>query len=246
MELGEYAKKRGFNLGQAEKDYYQNLLLFIIYEKVAKELVFKGGTALSKCYGLSRFSEDLDFSSTKKVELLKIIETGVELFSLRCNIKDKKEHPNGESFKLKIEGPLYKQNERTLCSVSIDVSYRDKILIAPQIRTIGHHMDIIPSFDVYVMNETEIVAEKIHAIMARHSARDLYDLNFLLNKNVEFDKKIIDTKLALRKMEFDILHFEKRCLELKPIWENELKSLVRNVCDFDEVKNNVIAHMKKL
>jgi hypothetical protein len=36
IELGEYAKKRGFNLGQAENDYYQNLLLFIIYEKVAK------------------------------------------------------------------------------------------------------------------------------------------------------------------------------------------------------------------
>lgn len=45
-----------------EKDYWVTLALKIIFEGIPKEYaVFKGGTALSKCYGLiERFSEDID------------------------------------------------------------------------------------------------------------------------------------------------------------------------------------------
>ena len=60
-ELKEYAKATGLNLGQAEKDYFQNILLFIIYQAYSTGVIFKGGTALKKCFGLNRFSEDLDF-----------------------------------------------------------------------------------------------------------------------------------------------------------------------------------------
>ena len=31
-ELREYARLRGLNLGQAEKDYFQNIILFILYQ----------------------------------------------------------------------------------------------------------------------------------------------------------------------------------------------------------------------
>tara|TARA_B110000211_G_C13881376_1_gene465279 strand:+ start:457 stop:729 length:273 start_codon:yes stop_codon:yes gene_type:complete len=45
-----------------EKDYWVALALHLIFkDKIGKETVFKGGTALSKCYGLiERFSEDID------------------------------------------------------------------------------------------------------------------------------------------------------------------------------------------
>ncbi|MCY4487141.1 MAG: nucleotidyl transferase AbiEii/AbiGii toxin family protein [Deltaproteobacteria bacterium] len=49
-----------------ERDYLLSWLLAGIAEKPAlrDNLVFKGGTALKKCYfGEYRFSEDLDFSS---------------------------------------------------------------------------------------------------------------------------------------------------------------------------------------
>lgn len=45
-----------------EKDYYVTLLLEKIVEKIPK-IVFKGGTSLSKCYGIiKRFSEDIDLN----------------------------------------------------------------------------------------------------------------------------------------------------------------------------------------
>ena len=45
-----------------EKDYWVTYALFtIFYNEIGKDTVFKGGTALSKCYHLiERFSEDLD------------------------------------------------------------------------------------------------------------------------------------------------------------------------------------------
>lgn len=45
-----------------EKDYWVTLALHIIFHnEIGSEAVFKGGTALSKCFGIiERFSEDID------------------------------------------------------------------------------------------------------------------------------------------------------------------------------------------
>ncbi len=45
-----------------EKDYWLTYALFTIFNnEIGKDTVFKGGTALSKCYNLiERFSEDID------------------------------------------------------------------------------------------------------------------------------------------------------------------------------------------
>lgn len=51
-----------------EKDYWVTLVLYTIFNnEVGKEIVFKGGTALSKCFGLiQRFSEDIDLVILRK------------------------------------------------------------------------------------------------------------------------------------------------------------------------------------
>jgi predicted nucleotidyltransferase component of viral defense system len=45
-----------------EKDYWVTYALFNIFnDKIGSDTVFKGGTALSKCFGIiQRFSEDID------------------------------------------------------------------------------------------------------------------------------------------------------------------------------------------
>lgn len=45
-----------------EKDYWVTFVLYNLYKsQLGKEIVFKGGTALSKCYHIiERFSEDID------------------------------------------------------------------------------------------------------------------------------------------------------------------------------------------
>lgn len=59
-----------------EKDYWVTFTLHTIFHnKIGSETVFKGGTALSKCFGIiERFSEDIDLVVLRKEE-----ETGNQL-----------------------------------------------------------------------------------------------------------------------------------------------------------------------
>ncbi|WP_157964518.1 nucleotidyl transferase AbiEii/AbiGii toxin family protein [Exiguobacterium flavidum] len=56
------AAKMSLEAFQVEKDYYVSLLLQKLSE-MAPDIVFKGGTSLSKCYDvIDRFSEDIDLT----------------------------------------------------------------------------------------------------------------------------------------------------------------------------------------
>jgi len=71
-----------------EKDYWVTVALQLLFSgEIAKHLVFKGGTSLSKCYGLiKRFSEDIDLvlldvdtlSSNQKKVMLKQVSRSIQ------------------------------------------------------------------------------------------------------------------------------------------------------------------------
>ena len=71
-ELNRISSFKNLSLINAEKDYLQDLILFSIYSKIGKDLVFKGGTALYKLYSLNRFSGDLDFTLINGIDIKKI------------------------------------------------------------------------------------------------------------------------------------------------------------------------------
>ncbi len=244
--LKEYSQKRGMNLGQAEKDYYQNLLLFIIYRTVKGGLIFKGGTALSKCYGLNRFSEDLDFSAIEAMDCRKIVSDGLTSFGVRHKVKEMGKGVESQSFMVKIEGPLYKNSEKTLCSITFETSYRETLVNPPVIKAIGHHMDIIPVFDVLVMSEEEIIAEKTRAVMMRDSARDIYDLCFLIDRGIAPNMGLIEKKLAFANLKYNFNTFSHACKAKRKIWLPELKSLMKNVPDFDACIGKIMSAYGKI
>src|SRR3990167_4165853 len=54
-----------------EKDYHLTRILHEVSKRQIKDLVFKGGTCLNKCYlNFYRLSEDLDFVYNKDVKIL--------------------------------------------------------------------------------------------------------------------------------------------------------------------------------
>jgi predicted nucleotidyltransferase component of viral defense system len=82
----------------------------------------------------------------------------------------------------------------------------------------------------------EILAEKIHALVKRNNARDLYDLFFLL-RFVELNEKIIQKKLKIFKMKFNKEILKRKIEEIKPKWEAELRPfLLTQLTNFDTVK----------
>lgn len=84
------AEYMNIDAGIVEKDYYVTLMLKEISSAVP-DLVFKGGTSLSKCHKvINRFSEDIDLtveydtkpSESKRKNLKKSIVAAIEKYGL--------------------------------------------------------------------------------------------------------------------------------------------------------------------
>lgn len=239
-KIQEYAKLRGYNLGQAEKDYFQEIILFVLYQEFGKELVFKGGTALTKCYGFDRFSEDLDFTVLTKKDYEKIISSGLKKFFLDSEI-EKEDYKDSLKLTIRIQGPLYNGQRNSLCKIILDFSLREKVESEPKIIKIGLHVEEIPFFDVVVMSQEEILAEKIRTLITRNKARDLYDTYYLIKKGVKADHNLIDKKLNFYLMKYSFESLKEAVNKKEFIWLKELKHLVNNVPEFKEVKKTVIS-----
>lgn len=187
-----------------EQDYLLSWMLAGIADTSLKEhLIFKGGTALRKCYfGNYRFSQDLDFTIAgtplPDKELEKLMNSACKqamvlrsLYGDRVQIvcqkyKQKRPHPfEQKAFVIMAQFPW----QRDFCTrIMVDITTQESLLLAPEKLAIIHNdYDEVISDDLYVYRLEEIMAEKIRAIVqysikfhergwGRSRARDYYDL----------------------------------------------------------------------
>jgi len=219
----------------------QHLFLFFLSTHTSNELVFKGGTALQKCYGLNRFSEDLDFTVNKKINLekpLNKIKENFDVFGFPATLKHVKSKLT-KNYKLKIKGPLYNGSERTISSLRIEISLRKDLILKPEVKEIIPAYHDIQPYTVFVMNINEILAEKVRSIMQREKARDVYDLWFLLNKKAKPNIGLIQRKLQIFNLNFDRKIFFTKIHNIKKLWERELNLYVTSLPKFDNVEKDI-------
>ena len=76
---------------------------------------------------------------------------------------------------------------------------------------------------VQIMDEIEIISEKVRAIMTRNKARDVYDLWFLLKKGIKPDMGLINQKLKIYRMKFEFDNFVRLIDEKKATWDMDLR-----------------------
>lgn len=248
-ELENVAKLKRLALTNAEKDYLQDLTLFSIYSNVGKELVFKGGTCLYKIYKLNRFSEDLDFTLNQRLDMEKIshkIVSDLTLLNIKSKIKEVKEYKNELNIRILLNGPLYKGNKETQCFIPLNISMKEKTLLEPKKESIIPMYKELPNFEIFVMQEKEILAEKVRAVLTRMKPRDVYDLWFLLTrKNVTFDHTLINKKLKLYNLKFDIEAFKNRVEKMSGLWKIDLKNFVLGeLQDFDKTKKELFEKIR--
>lgn len=234
-------KKKGLkNKEFIEKEYFQDLILSNIYSST-NFFVFKGGTALYKIYSLPRFSEDLDFSvlgDIKKKEIEEVIETAAK--KCKMKIKSKKEIKDSILFKLSFKGILTKYN-----TLRIDINLKQKVFEYEVKNYISDFVDINP-FSLKVLSLKEMIAEKIHSLLKRTKARDLFDLFFLLRLEKP-EKEIIEKKLKIFGIKFNNELIKKKIKDVEPLWEKELSAFVlTELPEFNVVKNFVIENLSKV
>jgi predicted nucleotidyltransferase component of viral defense system len=249
-ELRKIAELKNLSLVNAEKDYLQELILFSLYSKISNELSFKGGTCLYKIYKLDRFSEDLDFTLTKKMDIKKIINkviADLKLFGIKGKIKEVNEYKNEINIRLLFNGPLYKGGKETQCFIPLNISLKEKIILEAKKEKIIPFYKEIPGFEIFIMDEKEILAEKVRAILTREKPRDIYDLWFLLiRKNIDFDLIIIDKKLRLYNKKFNFNNFIKALNNKKQLWEMDLRNLIiGDLPDFGRITKEIKNKIKK-
>lgn len=246
-ELKRIAKLKGIrNMGYAEKDYLIEIALLSISRNTKDELVFKGGTCMYKFHKLDRFSEDIDFTTKKEIDvdgLLKKITDDLASFGIEAYVKDKKAAFNSVMITIRAKGHLYNGDAKTLASIGVDINLKSSVDLEPVLAKYSPLYTDMPSFSLLIMREDEILAEKIRAIMSRTKARDVYDLWFLLKKGVKFDVDLAKKKLKYYSQEWSFEEFRKHINLKESVWLSELKPLIDIVPDFKETKEYI---MKKI
>ena len=255
------AKKGGKRIPEnvIERDYCISWFLFGLGQSEFKHnLIFKGGTALRRCYyGEYRFSEDLDFSLLKKVTMDEIKKELTPIFNFvkkESNIiftfeKEAPPSKNTYTFYLNYKGPLPKNN-----TVKIDVTFDECFLFDVEereiIKTYEEYEDFLKAtVNCYSLNE--IATEKICALFdsARKEPRDLYDIYYLLEEK-DLDLFVITDEI-FKKMEFKGRPFKERKDNflkkekiLERLWAARLSYQVTALPPFDLVFRRVKLSLK--
>jgi predicted nucleotidyltransferase component of viral defense system len=193
-----------------EIDYLISFVLsgMMSVDALRTHLVFKGGTALRKCYfGDYRFSEDLDFSSYSGVptkdamhdavgeackHAQKLLQEYGPFEVTHERAKEKAPHPFGqECFIIRGKFP-WQTTSPTWTRLKLEISVDEPIMRTPSNCQLIHKYE--EAFDVEVPSYCleEILAEKLRSLLqwagkleekgyAKPRARDYYDLHNILN-----------------------------------------------------------------
>ncbi|MBS3099455.1 nucleotidyl transferase AbiEii/AbiGii toxin family protein [Candidatus Pacearchaeota archaeon] len=177
-------------------------------------------------YSLPRFSEDLDFTLIKELNfdrIMKVIKKDLSNLGVECKIDKIETSSISLSFRVSAKGPLFTKNIET-CYTRIEVSKRGHVDYI-EIKELKSIYPEILGFNVAIMSKTEILSEKVRALLTRNQARDLYDLYFLLRENTKIDFGLIDKKLFYYKKKFSKKEFIKKVKEKESIWKTELNPI---------------------
>ncbi len=239
-DLQRVAKIKGIdNIGYAEKDYFLELILFILSN--FPDIVFKGGTALRKFWNGNRFSEDLDFSGYLSIDTLSDLTKRLDNWGYPAQVREIREYGEGNyTAKIVIHGILYRSEDpRTVCSIRIDVNQKSTVIRLSELQRVVSLYPDIPSFSILVMTRTEILAEKVRALFYREKPQDMYDIYFLL-ATTPIDWYLIQEKLKYNNEIFSFKKIKKKIANMKRRWEIELVPLLSEVPNYNEVEKRVL------
>lgn len=186
-----------------ERDYLLSWILAGICQvpQLSERLVFKGGTALKKCYfGDYRFSEDLDFSALDGIplgdEMERLILEACAAAERSLNeyasteivcerYTEREPHPSGqEAFTIRARFPWHAQAQ---VRARVEVTVDEPVVWPVRRLKIIHEYEEPLDAEIQAYSLEEVIAEKFRAILqhkarleqrqwARSRARDYYDL----------------------------------------------------------------------
>src|SRR6056297_1010827 len=245
--LRQLARELDVRLGYAEKNYVNSWILWAMYtSSYGDNLLFKGGTALSKLYFPEtwRYSEDLDFGvggeyNGSKEELEIALDdasriSGIDFDVTQHRALQTEGYPTHYvDIDIQYSAVLGHKN-----TTSLDIMIDEYVAFDPVRHS--HSYEDVPEFELTAYSLEEIFAEKLRALYQRSQARDYYDLYQMLTE-AEVDNSGILPAFT-RKCEHDGLNIDLRDGlpgekqgEIRDGWQNTLPDLVVDLPEFDRV-----------
>ncbi|MDH7476204.1 MAG: nucleotidyl transferase AbiEii/AbiGii toxin family protein [Microgenomates group bacterium] len=230
-QIFSLVKKHKINETAILREYIQLYFLSRFYDfEKSQKIFFKGGTAIHFLFNSPRFSEDLDFTiEMNEGNFDKFINSFFKLlekeefvsFKERKTIVGKKYLLTYENLKV-ASFPVF---------INLDFSFREKIFYKTK-SIIKTDFPVIFRSYVYHPEKKELLAEKIRAFLTRTVGRDLYDLWFLLNQNIEIDEKLVLEKL--RYYDIEKFNFDMIKQKLKKLNKNDFVKDLKPFVTFSE------------
>ncbi|MCD6277053.1 nucleotidyl transferase AbiEii/AbiGii toxin family protein [candidate division WOR-3 bacterium] len=145
-----------------------------------RNLVFYGGTMLRLCYGLNRFSVDLDFSLRNKVDTSEFFGALLDDLKLSYVVVDSAN--KFYTILYEIKSPTYPR--------SLKIEIRKEIKDVRVERAIAYSRFTNRQVMVNVVSLLDMMVLKIEAFISRKEIRDLFDIEFLLKRGISLPEDI--------------------------------------------------------
>ncbi len=142
--------------------------------QILKYLVFCGGTMLRLCFGLNRFSLDLDFRLRKDIDIDKLFENLKDGLSAYYKLRDAANKFYTLLFEIKS-----KDFPRNL---KIEIRKETGKIKTEQMIAYSRYSNVQVFLRVFSLDE--MMKAKIKAFLDRKEIRDVFDMEFLLRKGI--------------------------------------------------------------
>lgn len=252
-ELTRKAFDWGVDAMVVDLDYSLGWFIAALYNASpqASHLRFKGGTCLRKCYfGDYRFSEDLDFTATSRIDPGRIERwtreaarwsadnDGPDFEAAPVRVETVRDEYGGETYQVRLyfRGPLRWSGSPR--AIRLDIT-RNEVLVSPaESRALIHpysDADLIVASTIPCYAPAEIMAEKLRAIGGQRRyavSRDLYDIHHLVASGLTVSEvaPMLARKFSARDVDLDSLtvqHLTDRQEHFREDWRRQLSYLVQ-------------------
>ena len=132
-------------------------------------------------------------------------------------------------------------NPSKLEGTSILINFKSEVVLSPEKKEHVSFYPAVGKISIGCMKPEEIFAEKIRALLTRLKARDIFDIYFLIQRDVWASRELIQTKLNYYQEVFSIPKILERISVFEAIWNKEISGLTKDTLSFEFVS----AHIKK-
>jgi predicted nucleotidyltransferase component of viral defense system len=170
-----------FDYATHEK-YMRIILKSVFSDEIGQFLAFKGGTLAYFCFGLDRFSTDIDLDLVDSSKEQLILEKMRELLPLHGEIKN-------ETLGKLLHRRMFRYDERSM-NIKVELNKRS-------LTHNDYEIQMIENTSMRCMTRESSIANKLLALSERFYNRDLYDVHYFFKHNFPFKEELIQDRSGI-------------------------------------------------